>query len=63
MSNGPLIFYFLWVSTWEAMEEIFPSYLFQVVPPPPTWQRVQVCFLGSPTPAEADQAESQSQKK
>ena len=35
MSNGPLTFYFLWVSGCEALEDIFSIMLFQVVFSPP----------------------------
>lgn len=60
MKNGLLTFYFFWVRGWEELEEIFSIIL---VPSGfPTRQRVQVCLCRSPIPAEADQAESQSQK-
>lgn len=60
MSNGPLTFYFLWVSGWEALEDMFSIILVPSGFPPR--QRGQVCTCRSPTPAEADQAESKSRK-
>lgn len=62
MSNGPLTFYFLWVSEWEVLEKFFHHPCSSGFPLPPAPGRVQVCSHRSPTPAEADQAESQRQK-
>lgn len=64
MSSGPLIFLFLWVSGREALEEIF-----SIILVPSGWvffflpqAESKFVHAGLSTPAEADQAESQSQR-
>lgn len=62
MSNGPLTFYFLWVSGLEALEDIFFFHHPCAKCTPTPGQRVQLCSCRSPTPAEANQTESQNEK-
>lgn len=60
MSNGPLTFYFLWLVDKRGWRKFFPSRSFQVFSSP---QADSPSFFAQVShTADADQAESQSQK-